>query len=310
MTIRKIAALAAATTLGLSLAACGSGDPTDSSSSSGGSDSSSASDTITIGSAAFPENEILAEIYAQGLEAKGVKVEKKLNIGAREVYIKALQNGEIDLVPEYSGNLLTYFDPEATATSSEDVDDALDEALPEGLEVLDASAAEDKDSLNVTSEFAQANNLKTIADLKNVDNLKLGANPEFKTRSYGIPGLEKVYGITGVEFTSLSDGGGPATLKALLDGKVDVADIYSTTPSIVENDLVTLEDPESMIAAQNVLPLISDKKSSDTVEEALDAISAQLTTQDLLDLNGKNQGDDKTAPDVLAKQWLTDKGLI
>jgi osmoprotectant transport system substrate-binding protein len=308
MTIRKIAAFAAATTLGLTLAACGSDDPTETS--SGAPDSSSSSDTVTIGSAAFPENEIIAEIYAQALEAKGVKVEKKLNIGAREVYIKALQSGEIDLVPEYSGNLLTYFEPEATATSAEEVESALDDALPEGLETLDASAAEDKDSLNVTPEFAAENNLKTIADLKNVDGLKLGANPEFKTRSYGIPGLEKVYGITGIEFTSLSDGGGPATLKALLDGKVDVADIYSTTPSITENKLVTLEDPENLIAAQNVLPLINEKKATDTVEEVLDAISAQLTTQDLLDLNGKNQGADTTAPAALAKEWLTSKGLI
>jgi osmoprotectant transport system substrate-binding protein len=307
MTIRKIAALAAATTLGLTLAACGSEDPTET---SGAPDSSSSSDTITIGSAAFPENEIIAEIYAQALEAKGVKVEKKLNIGAREVYVKALQSGEIDLVPEYSGNLLTYFDAEATATSAEEVEEALDTALPEGLEVLEAAAAEDKDSLNVTSEFAEANQLTTIADLKDVDGLKLGANPEFKTRSYGIPGLESVYGITDIEFVALSDGGGPATLKALLDGDVDVADIYTTTPSIVENDLVTLEDPENLIAAQNVLPLINEKKASDEVEEVLDGISAQLTTQDLLDLNGKNQGPDKTAPATLAKEWLTEKGLI
>ncbi len=301
MFTRKLTAVAATAVLGLSLAACG-GDPTEG--------EQSASDTITVGSAAFPENEILAEIYAQALEAEGVKVETKLNIGAREVYIKALQNGEIDLVPEYSGNLLTYFDPEATATSPEQIDDALDDALPEDLEVLDASAAEDKDSLNVTKEFAEKNGLTTIADLKKIDGLKLGANPEFKTRSYGIPGLEKVYGITGIKFTPISDGGGPATLKALLDGKVDVADIYSTTPSIVENDLVTLEDPENLIAAQNVIPLIADKKASDKVEDVLDKISAELTTQDLLDLNAKNQGADKAKPADLAKQWLTDKGLI
>ncbi|WP_332641809.1 glycine betaine ABC transporter substrate-binding protein, partial [Aeromicrobium sp.] len=166
MTIKKISAALAAAALGLSLTACGSDDPTDG--------DASASDTITVGSAAFPENEILAEIYAQALEAEGVKVEKKLNIGAREVYIKALENGEIDLVPEYSGNLLTYFDPEATATSAEDIEDALDNALPDSLEALDASAAEDKDSLNVTADFAAKNNLKTIADLKGVKDLKLG----------------------------------------------------------------------------------------------------------------------------------------
>ncbi|MET0952009.1 MAG: ABC transporter substrate-binding protein [Aeromicrobium sp.] len=301
MTIKKLTAALAATAVGLTLAACG-GDPTEG--------KKAATDTIVIGSAEFPENAIIAEIYAQALEAKGVKVKKKLNIGAREAYIKALENGEIDLVPEYSGNLLSYYDPKTTATSPEQIDDALDDALPETLEVLDASKAEDKDSLNVTPELAAKEGLTTIADLKKIDGLKLGANPEFKTRAYGIPGLEKVYGITDISFTPISDGGGPATLKALLGGKVDVADIYSTTPSILANKLVTLQDPENLIASQNVLPLITKKKASDKVEEVLDEISATLTTEDLLDLNAKNQGDDKTAPDVLAKQWLTDKGLI
>jgi osmoprotectant transport system substrate-binding protein len=301
MTIKKLTAALAATAVGLTLAACG-GDPTEG--------KKAATDTIVIGSAEFPENAIIAEIYAQALEAKGVKVKKKLNIGAREAYIKALENGEIDLVPEYSGNLLSYYDPKTTATSPEQIDDALDDALPETLEVLDASKAEDKDSLNVTPELAAKEGLTTIADLKKIDGLKLGANPEFKTRAYGIPGLEKVYGITDISFTPISDGGGPATLKALLGGKVDVADIYSTTPSILANKLVTLQDPENLIASQNVVPLITEKKASDKVEDVLDEISATLTTEDLLDLNAKNQGDDKTAPDVLAKQWLTDKGLI
>jgi len=301
MSIKKLTVGVAIAALGLSLAACGS-DPTDG--------DKAASDTITIGSAAFPENEIIAEIYAQALEAKGVKVTKKLNIGAREAYIPALKNGEIDLLPEYSGNLLSYLDPKTTATSEADIEAALDDALPDNLEVLDASKAEDKDSLNVTPEFAAKNSVKTIADLKNVKGLTLGANPEFKERAYGIPGLEKVYGITGVKFVPISDGGGPKTLKSLLDGDIDVADIYSTTPSILANKLVTLEDPENLIAAQQVIPLINDKKATDTVEEVLDAISAQLTTADLLDLNSKNQGPDKTAPAVLAKEWLTAKGLI
>lgn len=301
MSIKKLTVGAAVAALGLSLAACGS-DPTEG--------DKSATDTITIGSAAFPENEIIAEIYAQGLEAEGVKVTKKLNIGAREAYIPALKNGEIDLLPEYSGNLLSYLDTKATATSEADIEEALVDALPDNLEVLDASKAEDKDSLNVTPEFAAQNNLKTIADLKNVKSLTLGANPEFKERAYGIPGLEKVYGITGIKFVPIGDGGGPKTLKSLLDGDIDVADIYSTTPSILANKLVTLEDPENLIAAQQVIPLINGDKATDTVEDVLDAISAQLTTADLLDLNSKNQGPDKTAPAVLAKEWLTAKGLI
>jgi len=308
MSITKITAGLAAAALGLALSACG-GDPTSDDSSSDGGGSSS-SDSITIGSAAFPENEIIAEIYAQALEADGVKVSKKLNIGAREVYIPALESGEIDLLPEYSGNLLSYLDKDATATVEADIETALADALPDGLEVLTAAPAEDKDSLNVTPEFAAENNVASIADLKNVDGLKLGANPEFKERSYGIPGLESVYGITGIDFIPISDSGGPKTLKSLLDGDIDVANIYSTTPSILANKLVTLEDPDNLIAAQQVIPVINSDKASDEVKATLDKVSAALTTEDLLDLNSKNQGDDKTAPDVLAKQWLTDKGLI
>ena len=296
MKTRLTAALAVGA-LGLALTACG-GDPTEG--------EKSASDTITVGSAAFPENEIIAEIYAQALADKGIKVEKKLNIGAREAYIPALKNGEIDLLPEYTGNLLTYLDKKATATSAEDVVSALGEALPDNTEILDTAPAEDKDSLNVTAEFSKKEGVKTIADLKKVKGLKLAANPEFKERPYGIPGLEKVYGITGVKFTPISDSGGPATLKALLDGKVDVADIYSTTPSIIANKLVTLEDPKSLIAAQNVVPLINSDKATDEVKDVLNAVSEALTTKELLELNEKNQGKDKVAPAELAKDWVAE----
>jgi osmoprotectant transport system substrate-binding protein len=297
---------AATVALAITLAACG--DPTSDGASSDG--AKAAADSITVGSAAFPESEIVAEIYAQALEAQGVKVSKKLNIGAREVYIPALQNGEIDLLPEYSGNLLTFFDPEATATTAQEIEDKLDDVLPDQLEVLDASPAENKDSLVVTPEFAEKNKVASIEDLATLEGVTIGANPEFKERPYGIPGLEKVYGLSGLKFVPIGDGGGPKTLKSLLDGDIDVADIYSTTPSISANKLVTLSDPKNLIAAQNVIPLISDAKASDKVEDILDKVSAALTTQDLLDLNAKNQGEQKTAPAQLAKEWLTAKNLL
>ena len=262
--------------------------------------------TITVGSAAFPESEIVAEIYAQALESKGLTVRKKLNIGAREVYIPALERGEIDLIPEYTGNLLTYLDPKATATAPDEVVSALDKAVPSGLTVLQAAPGENKDSLNVTAAFSKENDVTSIADLAKVDGLRLAANPEFKQRAYGIPGLEKVYGIRGIEFTPISDGGGPATVKALVSGTVDVADIYSTTPSIKANKLVTLDDPKNLIAAQNVVPLARENKATDKVSEALNAVSASLTTQELLELNEANQGKDKTAPAVLAKEWVAE----
>lgn len=284
--------------MGLLLAGCG--------------ESSSESDdalTITVGSAAFPESEIVGEIYAQALENAGFTVERRMNIGAREAYLPALQNGEIDLIGEYSGNLLTYFDPAATAVSAEDVARALASAVPEGLQILDVSNAENKDSLNVTRAFSEANQVTSIADLAKIDGLKLAANPEFADRAYGITGLEKIYSITEIEFVPISDGGGPATVKALVDGDVDVADIYSTTPSISQNDLVTLEDPKNLFAAQNVVPLISSDKATAEVIDILNAISAALTTEDLMDLNAKNQGPDKVSPADLAAEWLAAKGL-
>lgn len=301
-TIRLAAVSAAALTV---LAACGS-DPTDTSSD----DSDSSSDVVVVGSAGFPESEIIGEIYLQALEAEGIEVSSQFQIGAREAYIPALENGEISVIPEYSGNLLAYFDAESGASTPEEVEAALPDALPDGLEVLDAAPAENKDSLNVTSEFSAENSVTSIADLANLDSVSIAANPEFSERSYGIPGLESVYGIENIDFTAISDGGGPATVAALLNGSVDVANIYSTTPSITENNLVTLDDPENLIAAQNVIPLISSAAASDQVVEILNAVSAELTTDDLLKLNARNQGSDNESPSALATSWLEEKGLI
>ncbi|UDY24457.1 ABC transporter substrate-binding protein [Nocardioides sp. Kera G14] len=306
MKLNRITAGIAVAALSLSLAACG-GDPTKADDDSGSKDAGSG--TIVVGSAAFGESEILAEIYARALKAKGVDASTKLDIGQREAYIGAIKDNTIQVFPEYSGNLLTFLKADATETSSEDVVTALKSALPSDLEVLEPAPGEDKDSLNVTADFASKNGVASIADLAKVSGLKLAANPEFKTRPYGIPGLEKTYGLKGITFTAISDGGGPATLKALTSGQVDVADIYSTTPSITENKLVTLEDPQNLIAAQNVIPLVRKDADSDTVTEVLNAVSAKLTTEELLKLNTAFAADSKpTAADV-ASQWLKDNGL-
>ncbi|MGZ4454082.1 MAG: ABC transporter substrate-binding protein [Nocardioides sp.] len=316
MKITRLALPALAATALLSLAACGS-DPTNTAgtnTSSGDSTTASANGAkpIVVGSASFGESEILAEIYAQALKAKGIDAFTHLDIGAREAYIGALKDGSISLFPEYSGNLLTFLDPNASATAPDDVTAALTSTLASkepDLKVLTPSAAEDKDSLNVTADFAAKNNVHSIADLKGIDGLSLAANPEFKTRAYGLPGMEKLYGITGVKFTPINDGGGPATLKALTSGKVDVADIYSTTPSITENKLVTLEDPQHLIAAQNVVPLIRTDHDNADVDAVLNAVSAKLSTQALLELNTTFNGSDKPKAADVAADWLKANGL-
>jgi glycine betaine/choline ABC-type transport system substrate-binding protein len=121
--------------------------------------------SLTVGSANFPENVILAEIYAQALEAQGAKVEKKLNIGSREKYYPALESGSLDLFPEYTGTILTYLDKNATATSPDDVYAALGKALPANLVALDMAEAQDSDAVVVTKQTAEKYKLKTIADL-------------------------------------------------------------------------------------------------------------------------------------------------
>ena len=304
----------AVATLASALTLAGCSDPNSADKASGAASSSAGGDTaasssITIGSAAFPESEIIAELYAQALEDQGVKVERQMQIGAREVYVPALENGEIDLVPEYTGNLLSYFNPDSTETEPTAIVDALPDALPDGTEVLEPSKAEDKDSLNVTADLAKENNLSTIGDLKNLDGFSLAANPEFAERSYGIPGLEKIYNLTGIDFVAINDGGGPATVQALIDGKVQVADIYSTTPAIKENNFVTLEDPENMIAAQQVIALVRSEAATDDVKAVVNKVSQELTTEDLLAMNGRSSGDEKASASAIAKDWLAEKGI-
>lgn len=309
MTMRaRPLALAALAALALtSIAGCSSSDPLKATASgtSGGDVTS-----VTVGSANFAESELVMDLYGLALEDAGLKVDYKPNIGARETYVAAVEDGSIDIVPDYTGNLLGYLDPDSTATSREDVLAALPAALPDTLSILQPADAEDKDSLNVTEEFATAHGLKTIADLAGAGHVRLGANAEFEERPYGIPGLEKVYGVKDVDFVAINDGGGPNTVKALTSGKVDVADIYTTTPAIAENGLVTLEDPENLIAAQNVVPLVATRVRTDTVTKALDAVSAQLTTADLLAMNGRVSGDEKADPKDVAKDWLVSKGLL
>lgn len=293
----------------LLLSGCASNNPLGNNSgqaNSGG--TSSASDTITVGSAAFPESEILAEVYAQALEKKGITVKLSLNIGQREVYLKALRDGSIDLIPEYSGNLLQYYDKTATASSSAQVYAQLKKKVPSGFEVLNQSQAQDKDSENVTQAFSDKYKVTSLAELKNVPGpLTIAANPEFAIRPAGSQGLKRVYGVS-VTLVPISDSGGPLTVKDLVDGSVQLADIFTTSPAIKANHLVTLKDPENLILAQNVLPLIKTSKASPRVTQVLNEVSKALSTADLVEFNTESGGSAKESAAAIAKQWLATKG--
>lgn len=259
--------------------------------------------TIIVGSADFPESQLLANIYAKALAAKGIKVETKLSIGSREVYIPALLDGSIDLLPEYAGATLSYLDKNATAHAPADVAAALKAALPKGVSMLTPSEAQDSDGVAVTRATAEKYKLKTIADLAPVaSELVLGGPPEWKTRKEGIIGLKDIYGLEFKSFKSL-DVGGPLTLSALVNDQVQAANLFSTDPAIAANDLIILEDVKNLFPAQNIVPVIATPKVSDVVTTTLNAVSAALTTKDLIVMNGRLANHDSF--DVVAEEWLT-----
>ncbi|ALV41859.1 glycine/betaine ABC transporter substrate-binding protein [Pseudarthrobacter sulfonivorans] len=285
----------------LALTACG-GDPMSNSNTQAGS-----SDSIIVGSADFPESQLIAKIYAEALKSKGVQVTEKPSIGSREVTIPALKDGSIDLMPEYGGALLQYLDSATKAVSSEEVAKELATKVPSGLTMLTASEAEDKDVLAVKKETAEKHNLKSISDLQPVaKELVLGGPPEWKTRLNGVAGLKSVYDLEFKEFSAL-DAGGPLTLNALLSGQVQVADLFSTDPALAANNLVALEDDKNLFLSENIVPVINEKKSTATVKEVLDKVSAALTTEDLIEMNGRVAKFEDIGQ--IAQDWLKSKNL-
>ncbi|WP_246461137.1 ABC transporter substrate-binding protein [Nocardia transvalensis] len=293
----------------MALSACGgTSDPL--SSGSGGCDGDT--NKITVGSANFPESETVANIYSEALRANGFGIDTKFNIGSREAYIPALRDCSIGLIPDYTGNLLQYLDKSATATAADQVNQALTAALGDQLAIGTPAPGEDSDAVVVTRATADKWNLKSIADLApHSAEVSFGAPAEFSERPGGIPGLKSVYGldIAKDKFVPIGDGGGPATVRALTSGQVTAADIFTTSPAIKENDLVVLADPKHNFAAQNMVPVFNAKKKSDKAQKVLDAVSAKLTTAELVSLNQAVSGNAKTEPAAAAKTWVTAQGL-
>jgi len=296
----------------LTLAACGSssGGSKASGSSSNPLTGSAAKGTVVIGSANFPENEVIAQIYSLALAAKGIKVTDKFNIGAREVYYPQVEKGAISIIPEYNGALLTTsVDLKSTAVTTAAVDAALKADLPASLEVLTSSTAQDADSVTVTTAFATAHHLVSIADLKPIANTMIfGAAAEFQTRPDGLAGLKKNYGVVFKSFDALGDESGPITLAALMDNKVQAADVFTTTPQIKTDHLVALADPKNNFAAQNVIPLVYKKAMNSTITATLNQISSKLTTAGLIQLN-QEVGPEKESYVTAATAWLKAAGI-
>ncbi len=281
ITLHTGMALGMAAVAGLALSACGSSGKSSNPLSSGGSKNS-----VVVGSANFPEDELLATIYAQALQAKGIKVTTKLNIGAREVYYPQIKSGALTILPEYNGALLsTSVNPNSTAKTTAQVDAALTAALPKTLEILNPSPAQDADSVTVTAAFAKQHHLTSIPQLAPIaKTMVFGGPPEFKTRTDGLVGLKKNYGLVFKSFKA-TDTSSTVTFTDLMNGSVQAADVFTTLPQIITDKLVVLADPKNNFAAQNVIPLVYKPGVNSKITGVLNAISAKLTTPALVAMN-------------------------
>jgi osmoprotectant transport system substrate-binding protein len=301
----RLGGAAVAACLALVLAACGGDDALE-----GGTQPNEQS-SVTVGSTNFSEQLILAQMYAAVLEKAGVDVTVRPNLGNREVVFPALEKGEIDLLPEYNGSVLSFLNPDATQTTSEEVNTALTPLLDgKGLVALQQSPAEDKDGWAVTKETADRYGLAKVSDLKGkAGQLVVGGPPELETRPAGLPGLKKVYGIEDFKEFKALDAGGPLTTSALNKGDIDVGRVFTTQGAIDEFGWVVLEEDKPLQPAQNIVPIGRKDAMTDQVKQALDAISAKITTEELIKLN-KLVDVDKQDPEKVANDWLTQQGLL
>ncbi|HSM01103.1 MAG TPA: ABC transporter substrate-binding protein [Acidimicrobiia bacterium] len=268
--------------------------------------------TITVGSTNFGEQLILAEIYAQVLDAYGYPVERMFNLGAREVVLPALKSGEIDLLAEYTGTLLT-FEGGTSTTDSEETYLRLQTAI-EGDNLVAAAyaPAQDKNGIVVTAETAETLDLSTVSDLvPHNGSLVFGGPPECPDREFCLIGLQDVYGLEFAEFVPL-DVGGPLTVAALEGNEIDVALLFTSDGVIAAKGFVLLEDDMSLQPAENIVPVlhgdIVDAYGQDLIA-LLNSVSEMITTAELSELN-KQYGIDAIDADVLAHDWLVENDLL
>jgi osmoprotectant transport system substrate-binding protein len=312
-------ALSVLVALALLVAGCGGSDDKSSSSSSSSSGGSSAAASqpgkgkppITIGTKDFTEEYVLGELYAQALRAKGYTVNLKRNIGSTEIIDKALTSNQIDAYPEYAGETVTSTFAKNVRTSSREKLTNMAKQLyaDRGQVTSNPTPFEDVDAIITLKEFAQKNNLQTVADLKNLDHFTLAGQAPFKGRIAGLKGMKEIYGIHNVTFKQLPPG---LQYRALDRGDVDTADAFTTDPQLASGKYTVLKDPEGVFSFQNVL-FVVNKAKYDALGGApfmavINKVNSLLTAPAIQSMNKAVLTDKKEAADV-AGQFLKANGL-
>ena len=307
--LRLLLALVAA--LALLGAACGDDDD------GGDADSNAAQEdggapegpAITIGAQDFSESAILSEIYRQRLEAEGFEVSIQNLGGFRDIEIGAFEGGDINFAAEYAASMLEFLNENAAEATNDatETTEKLQGYLDErNLTALEPSEAQDRNQFVVTEGTSEETGLETLSDLAEEGaGLTVGGPSDCETNAYCIPGLQRVYGVdlTG-GFTALDSQ--TAIADALEADEIDVGVLFSTSGELTRGGFVVLEDDREMLAADNVVPVVTDElveAYGDELANVVNEVSAALTTDELTELN-KRADIDLDDPDVIATEWL------
>jgi osmoprotectant transport system substrate-binding protein len=315
MRVRTLTSVVIALVMAAAVAACGSSNKDESGTSASSAPSGQpgkGKPAITLGDKNFTEQYILGELYKQALEAKGFTVNLKRNIGSSEIIDKALTSGKIDMYPEY----MDVINAVIAGGKDEDRPKSADEAYTRakafeekrGFAVLDKTPFFNADANAVKPEFAQKNGLRSTADLKKLKSFKFGAPPENKTRFQGVVGMKEVYGLDNLQFKPLAIG---LQYKALDQGQIDVAAVFTTDGQLQGGKYTVLTDPKGIFGYQNVAPVISKKVVSaegPAFAQTLNAVSAKLTVEAMRKMNAAVDLDKQDEAKV-ADQFLKANGL-
>ncbi|WP_243636605.1 glycine betaine ABC transporter substrate-binding protein [Rhodococcus sp. Eu-32] len=257
---------------------------------------------IVVGSGDDVRDELVAEIYAGALRSVGADVRTETRIGDRSDYLAALDKGDVDVVPELTGELLVSFDSTSTATGADDVFVDLNKALPAGLSVTDYATAEDRQAVAVTTSgpFADATAAADIAS-------GCGASTLVVTEAdaSAVDVLAQRYGCTFGSVDTVTDD--ESVVDALADGSAQVGIIRTASAGPGTKDLTALTDTDEVFAARNVVPLFRDGVLSDSEIRSFSVVAGELTTADLADMIGEVRGG-ASSGDVAAR-WLGEHNL-
>jgi osmoprotectant transport system substrate-binding protein len=269
---------------------------------------------VVVASFNFAESELLAAIYGLAIEHAGIPVRMELDLGPRELVQPALEQGLVDLVPEYLGTALASMRPGTAVTMSDPaaVRAALAQALARWrVQVLPPAAAEDHNGIAVTRATSRRLRLRTVSDLRGLaSRLVLGGPPECPARPYCLPGLRSVYGLRFARFLPFDTEHQRVT--ALQEGVVGAAVLFSTDGNLAAGGLVLLTDDRHLQPADNIVPVITRTavaRYGNRLIAAVNAVSRRLTSHDLLFLNWRVEVAGKSVL-AEARGWLERQGIL